>query len=48
MVISGPGEKSRFEHKDFFCDSKSAALRRAGVAGQIRSVTEGRSPGVSP
>ena len=40
------GENPRFEHKDFFCTSKSAAQRRVGSAGQIRSVTE-RS-GVSP
>ena len=40
------GENPRFEHKDFFCACKSAAQRRVGGAGQIRSVTE-RS-GVSP
>ncbi len=40
------GENPRFEHKDFFCACKSAAQRRGGGAGQIRSVTE-RS-GVSP
>ena len=40
------GENPRFEHKDFFCACKSAAQRRDGTAGQIRSVTE-RS-GVSP
>ena len=40
------GENPRFEHKDFFCASKSAAQRRVGTAGKIRSVTE-RS-GVSP
>ena len=42
----GRGENPRFEHKDFFCACKSAAQRRDGGAGQIRSVTE-RS-GVSP
>ena len=39
-------ENPRFEHKEFFCARKSAAQRRDGGAGQIRSVTE-RS-GVSP
>ncbi len=46
MVGHRRGENPRFEHKEFFCACKSAAQRRDGGAGQIRSVTE-RS-GVSP
>ena len=40
----GFGEKRRFEHKVFFCASKSNAQRRHGDAVHNRSVTEAASP----
>ncbi len=46
LVETGLGEDCRSNTRISFA-KKSAAARRPGAAGQIRSVTEWRSPGVS-
>ena len=41
------GGEAAFEHKDNFCAAKASLCGGPLTSGQIRSVTEGRSPGVS-